>query len=427
MTSAKTNNLAVISKRWPHLVTSLSAKGNYAVDETLPLATPVIQGLHLCSGYDRQREGHWQAQWVPEGTGIAWVYGIGSGECIRSLLHRDGLERLAVVIVSKSCTQASLSSFDHGDWLSDPRVELTLADSRFEFQAPFAAIPACVRLADREVERLRDLIQLELNTPYINARFAANPQFQAQIEANLELVAQDADVAELFDTLPGVRVVVCGAGPSLAEHFDYLKKAQRPIVAVDGAVIPLINKGIIPDFVVSMDGHQAVTRFFSNNDSRLAKSSLIYFPVVQHQIPKQWPGKRYVAYSQGLLYAAARERHPKASLFAAGSVAHPAVDLAVHMGATQVELAGLDFSYPRDQSHVAGFALQSSVPSSARQHHSLVDGFGNRVASQANLIGYLRDLEIYVAQHPQVRFVNLSRSGARIQGTTYPEGIATDG
>jgi hypothetical protein len=44
---------------------------------------------------------------------------------------------------------------------------------------------------------------------------------------------------------------------------------------------------------------------------------------------------------------------------------------------------------------------------------------GELVPTDVNLLGYLRDLERYIAASPSVRFVNGSASGARIVGTAH--------
>ena len=53
--------------------------------------------------------------------------------------------------------------------------------------------------------------------------------------------------------------------------------------------------------------------------------------------------------------------------------------------------------------------------------HWVIDGHGNRIATDLNLKAYLRYLELYIARHPEVSFYRASLSGADIQGTRYKE------
>ena len=159
--------------------------------------------------------------------------------------------------------------------------------------------------------------------------------------------------------------------------------------------------------------------FFQGIDQRLAASILlVYFPIVHGDVLRLWPGKRLTAYSHSDLYKSVSRAYPKEILFSSGSVLHSALDLAVRMGASKVILLGADFSFPDGKTHVAGspaFRKKQEVI----DHHWVLNGHGERVATFANLRWYLRDLERYIAQNPQVHFINGSREGARIEGTSY--------
>jgi hypothetical protein len=103
-------------------------------------------------------------------------------------------------------------------------------------------------------------------------------------------------------------------------------------------------------------------------------------------------------------------------------VIHPAVDLAVRMGAAQVTLFGADFAFPNDKTH-AGWSDGDLGPQLTHARHWVLDGHGGRVRTQLNFRSYLTELERYIARHPQVSFFNTSRDGALIAGTTYAEGL----
>ena len=77
--------------------------------------------------------------------------------------------------------------------------------------------------------------------------------------------------------------------------------------------------------------------------------------------------------------------------------------------------ARFNFALPGGRSHVEGAAWSRTLDVGARPW--VLDGHGRRVPSLPNLVGYLRDLERYIAHHSRVRFVNGSRDGAAIRGT----------
>lgn len=419
MPSFLSDNMTVVRHRWPMVANTLDASSGLdaLVVQDGRQSTLLIDGIHLSSSYDRMAEAALQASLIPEEAVEAWVYGIGLGDLPRYLLRRSRLRHLYLVLLNPAVARQSLEFFPHRDWMVDDRVEISTASRQDQIHFPFAAVTSCLQLADENSTRLRDLVVLELATPYIRKRHPADdPEQQARLKGNEPLVAADGDVAELFNSCSSSTVLVAGAGPSLSEHFDRLRHRKMPLIAVDAALKPLTKAGVVPEVVVTLDAKkQAIERFFREADLDLCRTStLVYFPMVHPAALSLWPGRRLAAFSSAPVYAQMRQSLVKGELFSSGSVLHPAVDLAVKMGARRVVLMGADFGFPGGRSHVSGCAEARPVAVS-RAH--ILDGRGNAIGTAANLRGYLRDLENYIARHPQVTFINGSLSGARIEGT----------
>ncbi len=419
-------NLQLIERRWPPLYQSLvkltSPERAHFISETQQ-PTLLVDGIHLSSCFDSRSEARLQASMAPESATTVWVYGVATGDLQRELLQRPWLQRLEVVILSLELFRSCLRHFDHRDWLADTRSNLTLATATTDIRAPFAVVPACLKLIEPAAARVRDLIVLELDTGYLNSRIRGNRQFQQQIDENLPLVKQDGDVELLFGRHGDRPCYVAAAGPSLSEHYEHLRGrgADNCLIAVDAALKPLLLQGIVPDYVVTIDGvRDHIMKLFDVDLAPLKDIPLIYFPIVHGDVLKQWPGPRYAAYSNSPLYEKLMSHSPKGMLYAAGTVLHAAVDLAVKMGSCQLHLLGADFSFPGNKTHVASAVFCQPADQTGYQEW-LEDGHGQQVLTSKNLRGYMRDLERYIAQHPQVRFINTSRSGAAIMGTRYAD------
>jgi len=340
------------------------------------------------------------------------------------LLQRAEVERLTVVLMNLSVAKASLTYLDHRDWLSDPRICLLSAASEMELLVPFACAPACLYLADDGSARLRDLLQLELATPFIRGVHRHHKaKYLTRIAENESFIGQDADVAELFGSCAGGNIVVAGAGPTLSDHYDWLarKRQHFVLIAVDVAVKSLLAAGISPDVVVAIDVSPKLYEIALGNldIERLKPTALVYFPLVDKKLLSSWPGRRFVAYSRDDVYAQIALEYPRGKLFSSGSVIHPAVDLAVKSGATRVVLVGADFSFPRGKSHVEGSGTSVKT---IETNDWVLNGKGLRVPTLPSYRGYLLDLESYIARHPEIEFVNCSLEGARIKGAAYFKG-----
>ncbi|WP_339521363.1 motility associated factor glycosyltransferase family protein [Pseudomonas sp. EL_65y_Pfl2_R96] len=424
MSDSFEGNARVIGARWPALLERLMAEDSASLQADLVEglgSTLRIGGVQLTSRHDRVAEARFQANSLPSGCPQLHVYGTGLGDLQQQLLLRPELERLHVHILNGAVFALVLRLLDQQQWLEDPRVELVYAGDAAEICLPFFALPAELVLADEFNARIRDRLISEVHLSFNNREFDPhNPKVIERLQASLELLRADRDVAELFATCPGREAYVIGTGPSLEQHFEKLRaigaQAQRPLfICVDTAFLPLLRHGIRPDLVVSID-HRISTRHLSAEDS--ADIPLVYLPMIDPQVLGAWRGPRYVGYSASPVYRNVRQQIQRAQLYVGGSVIHPAVDLAVQMGADRVTLFGADFAFPMNKTH-AGWGDGDLGPTLNVARHWVLDGYGKRVKTQLNFRSYLCELERYIAGHPEARFYNSSREGAMIMGAAF--------
>jgi hypothetical protein len=417
-------NGSVLERRWPTLWARLQAEDIAALSEQRAQgigSTLSIDGVQLTSRYDRVAEARLQAETLALESAVVHLYGTALGDLQTVLLERSELQQLQVYILNGALFALILGLLDQSGWLADPRVELSLAGEHDEMALPFFALPAEMVLADDFNARMRDRLLSETHLAFNNRHFSASlPELQQRLRDTEALVRVDPDVAQLFGSLPGAEVFVIATGPSLEQHLPALKvigeRAERPFfICVDTAYRPLREYGITPDLIVSVD--QRIHEFHLPA-AESATVKLVYMPLSSPSVLKSWQGPRHVGYSASALYDPLRQRLPKATLFSAGSVLHPAVDLAVKMGAQKITLFGADFAFPHDKTH-AGWGDGHLGPTLGMARHWLHNGHGQRVKTQLNFRSYLLELERFIARHPEVQFFNTSRDGALIQGTHY--------
>lgn len=416
-------NAEVLQRRWPALFERLMAEDTAAVQAELVQglgSTLSVNGVQLTSRHDRIHEARIQAASLADKPQLH-VYGTGLGDLPSVLLEREGLERLYVHILNGALFALVVQLLDQRQWLEDPRVELFYAGDHPDFFTPFFALPAEMLLADDFNAKVRDRLVSEVHLSFNNRDFdPQSTEIQQRLQECLPVLLADADVAQLFGTCAGREIYVIATGPTLEQHYQRLaairQRAGRPLfICVDTAYRPLREHGIVPDLVVSIDQRISFRHLpFEESDG----IPLVYLPMSDPSVLKAWKGKRYGGYSASPIYANLREQHPRALLHVGGSVIHPAVDLAVKMGATGITLFGADFAFPMNKTH-AGWNDGELGPPVNQARHWVRDGHGQRVSTQLNFRGYLCVLERYIAAHPQVEFLNSSRSGALIAGTGF--------
>ncbi|UVL00104.1 motility associated factor glycosyltransferase family protein [Pseudomonas sp. B21-048] len=423
-------NAEVIQRRWPLLSARLLVEDASLLQADLVEglgSTLSINGIQLTSRHDRTREAQLQAESLPVDSPVLHVYGTGLGDLQLELLQRSELIQLHVHILNGAVFALVLQLLDQQPWLSDSRVELHYAGDLVEICLPFFALPSELVLADDFNAKIRDRLISETHLTFNNREFDPQaPDIIERLQASQELVQTDRDVIELFGSRKGQEVFVIATGPSLEQHFETLRairnQAERPLfICVDTAYRPLLDHGVRPDVVVSIDQRISVCHLPSEGTADI---TLAYMPMVDPQVLAAWQGPRYASYSASPIYQQLRQQWPKGELYVGGSVIHPAVDLAVKMGAAQITLFGADFAFPNNKTH-AGWNDGDLGPQLCAAKHWVLDGNGQRIKTQLNFRSYLCELERFIAGHPQVRFYNSSRAGAMIAGTAFHPELAS--
>ena len=98
----------------------------------------------------------------------------------------------------------------------------------------------------------------QLNTLVMNGRRTAE-----NITRNLKWYIDTPSPAGLQDKYKGKPAIIVSAGPSLRKNKHLLKEmaGKAVIIAVQTTLQPLLEMGIEPNFVTSLDYHDICTRF----------------------------------------------------------------------------------------------------------------------------------------------------------------------
>jgi hypothetical protein len=163
---------------------------------------------------------------------------------------------------------------------------------------------------------------------------------------NKDAILQCPGVKDLKDYYRGCTAVVVGAGPSLDQDLETLKKIKQKVVviAADAALKPLLKAGIEPDFVTSIERLNTYQRpFFEGLDP--ISSELVAFPVVLPELLDLYPGTVRIAYRNYSFFTYFEMAYPKGILRCGGSTSHLGVRLAAYFGCKRLLLLGLDSSY----------------------------------------------------------------------------------
>ena len=162
-----------------------------------------------------------------------------------------------------------------------------------------------------------------------------------------------------FQSLP---FLIIGAGPSLESILPYIKTLQERMITicVETALHTLLRAGLEPDFVILTDPQFWAYRHIAalSAPESILISEISAYPTV-FRFPcnnillcsSQFPLGQYVQNKLGL--------NP-GDLGSGGSVASSAWNFAYYCGAKEIYTAGLDFAFPKGQTHIKGSSAEET-------------------------------------------------------------------
>jgi len=171
---------------------------------------------------------------------------------------------------------------------------------------------------------------------------------------NLRCLPAAGDIADLTTNLP---VLVCGAGPSLERSLEWIHRIRKKVIlmSVDTAAPVLAAAALLPDWILTLDAQlYTLQDFLPCRDSRIAllcdltsnPQSLRLFPNLFFFSTRFHPLSLFDRLESAALLPS--------SLPPRGSVGVSAVEAALSITTGPVLFTGLDFSYPRNQTHARG-------------------------------------------------------------------------
>lgn len=302
------------------------------------------------------------------------VSGFGLGHHIKALAGRlKGDAFLVVTEPNLGMLKAALETVDLAELFAKDRCIILTTDDKGEVQtrlephstlmmmgAKFVSHQPSERVAGSFHATLRKMIadfmtycRMSLVTLVTNSRITCR-----NITNNLPLYLSTPPIDPLRDRFKGFPGIVVSAGPSLRKNIDQLADLQNRavLVAVQTTFKTLLDRGIQPHFVTSLDYHEMSKRFFEGVGD-VSRTHLVIEPKVTWHVPDHYPGPISVLGNSFARLCVGDSLAARDGLKAGATVAHLAFYLALYMGCDPIILVGQDLAYTNHVYYSPGVAI----------------------------------------------------------------------
>lgn len=328
--------------------------------------------IYLHSRYDPQLEADRQTARVPADRLELFLLGLGLGYHAAALLKKAPAAHVWAFEPDLRVVRAALETNDFatailerkllivhtldksklfGDWM--PHLAgMTVGQEKIEHAVSVqlhADYFTGVRLL---LEEFLGYGKTTMNTLLLNSRRTCE-----NLARNIPWYAASPGIGRLKDVRRGKPAIIVSAGPSLRKNKHLLTEAsgKAVIIAVQTAFQQVVDLGVQPDFVTSLDYHDISTQFF-HRIPKTNRTELVAEPKATPKIFDLHPGPLSILGSEFIESLLREMKLDRPTLTAGATVAHLAFYLAEHLGCDPVIFIGQDLGFSDGLAYAPGAA-----------------------------------------------------------------------
>jgi len=349
-------------------------------------------------------------------NGFIIFLGLGAAYHIKPFLEQPDITEILIIDYDISIFKAILSNIDLSQFILNRRVKF-LIDPDIESVKNYLLsnyLPAVsgnlhilnLRSRYEQEEKyfnsIRSAIKELLNS--LSDDFSVQSHFGKRWFIN---TLSNLKIAQSVNNVlrPIKRALITGAGPSLEIQLPLLKKYRTDscLIATDTSLPFLIKNGITPDIVISIDCQHITYHHFI---SGLPKE----IPLVLDLASPSWLTRlsdNVVFFTSGHPFSQYVNSNLRNFPFidtSGGNVSHAAISLADKLGAKDILLFGIDFSYPKGKSYARGTYLYPYFISKSNRTNPGENSFVSFIFYNKHTISKIKDYGISYTTTPMISY-----------------------
>lgn len=297
------------------------------------------------------------------GAGYLVIFGIGAGYHINPFLKNRRISNILIIEKNPAFLRRVMENIDLRALFMDPRVQLLVNEEPIIIKENILTNYFPAIAGDLKTLTLRPLFDL------------AGRYYEEVLKAIRNVISKIADdytvqvhfgkkwfINSLFNLpraeksalaiKPVRKVLITGAGPSLESQLASLREMRKEafLIASDTSLPSLMSSNIVPDTVISIDCQQVSYHHFLQGmpSSIPLVLDLASPPLLTRLTSKIIFFASAHPFSQ---FVSANWRRMPYIDTSGGNVSHAAVSLAHFLGAQEINLFGVDYSYPQGKAY----------------------------------------------------------------------------
>ena len=245
---------------------------------------------------------------------------------------------------------------------------------------------------------------------------------------NFKYLLKTPNVLQKKDQFKGMPALIVAAGPSLTDEIERIKEIKEQglayIFSAGSGLVPLLNNGIYPDAATSYDPNQFDGVYKQVFEKRIASLPLIFGSTVGISLQK-YPGPMaHMLNSQDTVapyYLQLKNGAASPKIYDSTTISVVLVQLLKYLGFDPIIFVGQNLAFRGDYRYAGGIPYyKPEVTDKWRSQAFLVEAEdGTEVYTTEDYNRMRLELEQVIADCEHGDFINTTKGGAKIGGTTF--------
>jgi len=369
-------------------------------------------------------------------TGVTVSLGLELGYFALAVIRRlDAHSRLIVYEADPAIFLTALREVDLTEILDSSRVKLVVGGEGklrhwctqfvgqtngtlrvISYEPAFRLNPeAYGEAAEQELDRIPSIVKAARN-----ALIRRGPMFIKSVLQNTPEILLARGVASLHNRFASMPAILVAAGPSLEKNVHQLRaaKGRSLIITADTALGYLLLRGVVPDFVVTVDPQQTTYRKFQGFEIP-PEVALVFHPTATPYIPTHFPGPKFTLDATMPVYQWLQEFcGPRGAIDTECMCqVHVGFNLAQWMGCKTIMLVGQDLCFSEQAMHVqgGGYLTEDEAAAIVANGQPVKDIFGKTVKTNPTFLNYKAILEKKIRQFSG-KVIHATEGGLPLEG-----------
>lgn len=366
---------------------------------------------------------------------IITMFGFGNGVFARQIIENmSDTDILLIYEPSIEIFMHVINNYDLTDIFSNKRVSISVEGlNEFEFHSCLRDMVNISNIKNQKnliypqydkifVESCINFYK-ELKNGYHHAKININSEKKfakksiENILNNIQFLENSNTLSQIREIIPAnLPAVIVAAGPSLEDNIEELKKLKEKVIilAVDRTIDYLLDSGIEPDFLVTLDPMKLLKDYSRRTDLAVP---LICIMESNYEILSRHKGRKIIGNCTRFLdeiYQQKKVAPPR--ILTSGSVATIAFSACLEMGIKRIILVGQDLAYRNNKTHM-NEEIQDQEFNPLTD--VMIEGIeSNKVRSRYDWKEFLNWFQDMIVLNPDIEVIDVKSSGAMIKGTT---------